>query len=256
MPLAYFVTRGVVLRETVTRETDKILTLLTEERGRTPVIVRGARRRNSRFASSAQSLAWSEWTLYQRGDWYYAKEADTIELFSGLRGNLETLSLAFYFAELAEAVAEEDVPAGALLRHLLNGLYVLSASSKPLPLVKAAFELKFLCVAGFAPLADACAYCGRPDPSQPMLDAVRGVLRCRDCAPADNPNVMPLCRDSLSALRHVVYGDEKRLYSFRLPPDALRRLSDASERFLLVQMERRFRTLEFYKSLAPEGNAL
>ncbi len=63
---------------------------------------------------------------------------------------------------------------------------------------------------------------------------------------------MPLCPNSLAALRHIVYGDEKRLYSFRLSPDALRRLSDASERFLFAQMERRFRTLEFYKALNPK----
>lgn len=246
------VTRGVVLRETVTRETDKILTLLTERHGKTPVIVRGARRKNSRFAAAAQSLAWSEWTLYRRGDWYFAKEADALELFPGLRGNLETLSLGFYFAELAEAVAAEEVPAETLLRHLLNGLYALSTLSRPLPLVKAAFELKFLCVAGFAPLADSCAYCGRADPPEPMLDTVQGVLHCRHCAPGNAGNSVPLCAASLAALRHVVYGDDKRLYSFRLGADALKRLSDASERFLSVQMERRFRTLEFYKSLAAE----
>ena len=152
-----------------------------------------------------------------------------------------------------KAAAAEDVPAEALLRHLLNGLYALSTLSRPLALIKAAFELKFLCVAGFAPLADSCAYCGRADPSPPMLDTVQGVLHCRDCAPGNAGNSVPLCAASLAALRHVVYGDDKRLYSFRLGADALKRLSDASERFLCVQMERRFRTLEFYKSLSPEG---
>lgn len=250
MPVGYFVTRGAVLRETATRETDKILTLLTEERGKIAVIARRARRKNSPLAAAAQPLAYSEWTLWRRGDWHFAKEANTVELFAGLRGSLERLSLGFYFAELAEAVAVEDAPAGPLLRHLLNGLYALSTLNRPLALVKAAYELKFLCIAGFAPLADACAVCGRPEPSQPMLDVAQGAVRCRDCAPG-GADAMPLCAASLSALRRVVYGDEKRLYSFRLAPDALRRLSDASEGFLFAQMERRFRTLEFYKSLVP-----
>ena len=123
--------------------------------------------------------------------------------------------------------------------------------------MKAAFELKFLCVAGFAPLADACARCGNPNPSEPMLDAVQGVIRCRNCGPVNDGNAAPLCPDSLAALRHVVYGDEKRLYAFRLGPEPLKRLAGASEQFLFAQMERRFRTLEFYKSLAPsKGTAL
>ena len=74
----HIVIRGVVLRETETKETDKILTLLTAERGRLSVIARGARRKGCRFAACAQSLAWSEWTLYQRGGWYYANEGTTL----------------------------------------------------------------------------------------------------------------------------------------------------------------------------------
>ena len=60
----YIVTKGIVLRETETKETDKILTLLTAERGKISVIARGARRKGCRFAASAQPLVYSEWTLY------------------------------------------------------------------------------------------------------------------------------------------------------------------------------------------------
>ena len=59
----HIVIRGLVLRETETKETDKILTLLTAEQGKISVIARGARRKNCKFAAAAQSLAWSEWTL-------------------------------------------------------------------------------------------------------------------------------------------------------------------------------------------------
>ena len=62
---------------------------------------------------------------------------------------------------------------------------------------------------------------------------------------------MPLCESSLAALRHIVYGDPKRLYSFTLGKDALRRLSGAAEAFVAAQLERGFKTLDFYKSLQP-----
>ena len=144
----YIVTRGIVLRQTVTKDTDKILTLLTEDRGRTPVIARGARKKNCRYAACAQPLAYAEWTLYQRGDWYYVNEGSTLELFQGLREDLEAMALGSYFAELAEAAAVEEVPAGPLLRHLLNGLYALAVLRRPPELVKPVFELKLLSLAG------------------------------------------------------------------------------------------------------------
>lgn len=248
---AYIVTKGVVLRETETKEADKILTLLTAERGKISVIARGVRRKSCKYAACAQQLAYSEWTLYQKGEWYYANEGTTAELFNGLRTDLETLALGCYFAELTEAVTAPEVPAGALLSHLLNGLYALSALRKPPALVKPAFEVKLLCLAGYEPLADSCAYCGRPDPEQPLLDVVQGVLRCRACGAKESALSMPLCPDSLAALRHIVYGDPKRLYSFRLTGPALERLSAAAEAFVAAQLERGFRTLDFYKSLQP-----
>ncbi len=242
----YFVDRGVVLRETETKETDKILTLLTWEQGKLPVIVRGARRKGSKFTAASQILAYSEWTLYRRWDWHFGSDASTLEQFTGLRQDLEALSLGCYMAELTEAVAPELVPAPELLRHLLNGLYALSALGKPPALVKPAFELRLLSLAGYEPLADACAVCGREDPEDPVLDLVQGVICCRACGGGGGK---PLCRDSLAALRHVVYGEPKRLYSFRLGPEALRRLTAAAEAFLLTQLERGFGSLDFYKSL-------
>ena len=250
----YIVARGIVLRETETKETDKILTVLTDKCGKIPVIARGTRRKSCKYAACAQSLAYSEWTLYQKGDWYYANEGSTLELFNGLRKDLDAMALGFYFAELTEAVTAEDTPAPELLRHLLNGLYALAALGKPAALVKPAFELKLLCLAGYEPLADSCAYCGNPDPEQPMLDVVQGVLRCGTCGVQERSLSMPLCPSSLAALRHLVYGDPKRLYSFTLGEKALKRLSDAAEAFAAAQLERGFRTLDFYKSLQPVEN--
>ena len=60
---------------------------------------------------------------------------------------------------------------------------------------------------------------------------------------------MPLDGDALAAARHVLYGDPKRLYGFTLGEESLRRLSAAAEAFTLAQLERGFRTLDYYKSL-------
>ena len=245
----YIVVRGIVLRETETKEADKILTLLTAECGKISVIARGVRRKSCKYAACAQPLAYSEWTLYQKGDWYYANDGSTLELFNGLRTDLEAMALGFYMAELTEAVTTEETEVTELLRHLLNGLYALSALHKPAALVKPAFEMKLLSLAGYEPLADGCAYCGCPDPERPLLDVVQGVLRCSSCGMKESALSMPLCPDSLKALRHVIYGEPKRLYSFLLGKEALRRFSVAAEAFAAAQLERGFRTLDFYKSL-------
>ena len=44
-----------------------------------------------------------------------------------------------------------------------------------------------------------------------------------------------------------------RLLAFRLDGEGLRRLSQASEAYLMTRLERGFRTLDFYKRISPEG---
>ena len=64
---------------------------------------------------------------------------------------------------------------------------------------------------------------------------------------------MPLGADGLGALRHIVYGDPKRLYAFQLPSEDLRRLGQAGEAYVAIQMERGFRTLDFYKQVQSDN---
>ena len=115
------VTSGVVLRVTDTKETDRILTVLTPDRGKIPLIARGARRKNSRLAAACQMPAYSELTIYKRGGWYLLDEASPIELFDGLGRDIELLALAAWFCELTEAVCAEETACPEILSLLLNG---------------------------------------------------------------------------------------------------------------------------------------
>lgn len=243
-----FVTCGLVLRETVTRDADKILTVLTPDRGRLSVIARGARRKGSRVAAACQLLAYSEMTLYEKGRWTMLDAADTIELFDGLRQDLTALSLAAYFAELTEAVSDGS---GDVLPLLLNALYALSALKKPPQLVKPAFQFRLMALAGYEPMADGCALCGAPEPENPLLDVVHGVVHCGKCREKGGLS-LPLTASGLAALRYVLYGDPRRLYSFSLPPEGLRALNHAADAYVSAQLERSFRTLDYYKTILPQ----
>lgn len=264
------VVKGIVLRAVDTKESDKILTLLTPG-GKVPVVAKGARSRKSRVTACTQLLAYSELTLSESHGWQYLSEGSTIELFEGVRKDIELLSLASYFAELTEAAALESVESGEMLSLLLNALYALGNLKKPPALVKAAFELKLMSLIGFEPLADACAYCGNPEPEDPVLDIREGVVCCGKCGGPSLPPAaattgpagqrparglsMPLSSGALAAMRRVLYGEVKKLYSFSLAEDDLKKLGDAGEAYVHAMLERGFKTLDFYKGLAGRGDA-
>ena len=245
-------TQGLVLRETNYKEADKILTVLTREGGKRTVKARGCRRKNSPLAASSQLLAWSDMTLFEYRDRCTLNEAETLELFWGVRRDVEKLALCAYFAEVTELVAEEGRPDQGLLSLILNSAYALDHLNKPLPLVKAFFELKLLCLAGYEPLLETCAVCGAEYPEGPRLNLDEGVIGCSVCSGTEEGNWRPLDAGSLAAMRHVVYGDPKRLFSFPLDGPGQALLSVACEDFLLTQMDRGFGTLDFYRKLRNE----
>lgn len=245
------VTKGLVLREVDYKESDKILTVLLEGQGKRTVKAQGCRRKNSPLAACSQLLVYSEMTLYDYQDRLSLKEASTLEEFRGVREDIAALALGSYFAEVTEAVAEEGVDTPGLLSLLLNSLYALDKLGKPQDLVKSAFEVKLACLEGYEPLVEACAVCGAAQPAEPRLNLSEGVLHCVPCREGlgEEGISMPLDGPSLSALRYIVYGDPKRLFSFRLPGQSQALLSGVAESFLLTQLERGFRTLDFYKGL-------
>ena len=243
------VTKGIVLRATATKEADYILNILTDSLGRIAVVARGTRRKGSRIAAGSELLAFSELVLYQRGNWYYLDEASTISLFDGIRQDIELLSLASYFAEMTECVTAEDEPVPEILSLLLNSLYALDTLQKPQSIVKAAFELKLLALSGYEPLLDGCAVCGTHNPKEPVLDAQQGVLLCRECAGHGGGGLLPLDAGSFAAMRHVLFSEPKRMLSFSLSGETEKRFAAACEVFAQVQLDRRFKTLDFYKSM-------
>ena len=166
---------GIVLRETKYQEADKILTVLTRDYGKQTVKARGCRRKNSRLAAGCQLLVYSELTLNEHGPFLTVTEADPLDQFWSLRQDLDLLALGSYFAEVCETTVQEGEESGAVLSLLLNSLYALDALHKPSALVKAAFELRLLCLTGYEPLLDGCAVCGAAEPTDARFDLLRGV---------------------------------------------------------------------------------
>lgn len=243
------VTHGIVLREAKYRESDKILTVLTPDLGKMTVTARSSRKKGGGVSAAAQLLVWSELTLSEyRGRWTLSEGATELE-FRTLRRDLDRLSLGSYFAELTDTLVPEGQSAPEPLKLLLNALYALDALDRPLGLVKAAFELRLLSLSGFAPNLEACALCGR-EPEQARLHLREGLLHCRGCKIGGGIS-LPVNPAVLLAMRYIIRCDSKRLFSFRLDEESARQLESVCESYVLTQLERGFRTLDFYKSLNP-----
>ena len=238
----YIVTKGVVLRETETRDADKILTLLTAERGKLSVIARGVCRKGCKFAACAQPLAYSEWTLYKKGDWYYANEGATLELFNGLRADLDAMALGFYLAELTERSCPAGMEQDAVLELLYYAFLVMDRGILPPKLISRIFELKLLQLNGlFA--SDVCHICGEGEGTL-YFDGRMGAFYCEKHRTEDSIFVLDAVR---RAVRFVLERESRAAFGFQLSAEALEQLTFILRKYLEVHMGIRLKTRDFFE---------
>ena len=244
----YLKTQGLVLRVTDYNDKDALLTLLTPNHGKLTVKARGLRRKNSPLIGPCQLLAYGEYVLFEYKGNLTINEATSIELFQQLRRDLCALSLGSYFAQVAELICQEDLPNPEVLSLVLNCLYGLSKLGISQEKVKAVFELRIACLAGYMPDLSGCCRCGREEAE--FFDLAEGHLECKGCRSEESGGIrMPVSSGIRQAMDYIVNCDPKRLFSFDLNQEGLVALTQITEGYLSTQLERGFSALDFYKSL-------
>lgn len=253
---------GLVVREVKTGEADKIITLLTAEHGKITITGKGVGSIRNKYAASAQLFSYSTFQLRKKGNFYYIKDTFFIECFMNIRYDVEKLALANYVCDVASDLALEDTSDPELLSLILNTLYAIAnLDSKPLSLIKAAFEFKAASHAGFMPDLSICGLCGAELTEDSFVDVMNGRVVCRKCRAqlTSDPEYAVLDPSAkiyikispsvLAAMRYIAYAPVKRYLSFTLEADELEGFGVVCERYLLNHLEHGFSSLDYYKKL-------
>ncbi|MBE6749647.1 MAG: DNA repair protein RecO [Ruminococcaceae bacterium] len=242
-----FTTEGLVIKEMQVGESDRLVTLFTKEYGILKAFAAGAKTIKSKKGAATALLTYSSFTIQRKKDTYRIYEATPITSFFTLGGDIEVVALSTYFCELAQNFAESGVPNNELLRLILNSLHFLNKEKRYPPLIKAITELRTAVLSGYSPNLVACDGCGKFEDDIMFLSLSDGRLFCNECErPQETVFVDRTC---LSAMRHITFSQFEKLYAFEIPNDSAQKLSKITEKYLTLQSDCRFRSLEFYNSV-------
>lgn len=151
--------RAIVLRRRDAGESDRRLTVLSEERGLVDVFAKGARKAGSRLAGCSEPLAVSVMQVAKGKQREFLTQAQPITSFPGLRDDYDRLACGLSLAEVAAQTTPHERPEPELFTFLLVALKHVETHEKPLvALVWALAGL--LDVTGHRPSFDLCAETG------------------------------------------------------------------------------------------------
>ena len=251
--------RGLVIRTVDIKDTDRLITIFTEERGAVTALARGARTHKSRKMAATMQFCYGSFVLYGQGDKTWIKEAELIESFFDIRRSIEGLSLATYICEVLSDVAVEEAEK-ELLRLSLNSLYAIAQGKHAVDKIKAVFEIRAASILGFMPDVVACHECGERD-GDFFFDIMGGIIECYACRqnrqemgiehpdPHESHISCILSPGAKTALCYAIYSPLERLFSFNISDEDMRLLSRSAEEYLLNHLGHSFRSLDFYNSV-------
>jgi len=175
---AYYRDSAVVLRTYKLGEADRIVVLLTRGRGKVRAVAKGVRKTRSKFGARMEPTSHVNLQIHEgRGELQLVTQADTVETFPRIRGDLDRLGRAASILEVVDQVAQEGEENEQLYQMLLGGLRTVE--NRDSPLVTPAFFLKLLAADGVGFQVEGCMECGRED-DLVALDFVSGGLRCTE----------------------------------------------------------------------------
>ena len=231
--MAVYSERGVVLRTVKLGEADRIITLVTEGRGKVRAVAKGVRRTRSRFGGRLEPLSHVALLCYEGRNLDTITQAEALEQFRPVREDLGRWARASCILEVVDALVQEGDDDRRLYQMLLGALRTLAGGAAPL--VVPAFFWKLLAQQGFSPVLDRCACCGGADEDLVAFDEGQGGMLCRGCR--RGTRVTP---EALVLLRRILGGDLMGVLA-EPPSPAGTELEHLATRALEHHLERRLR---------------
>ena len=217
--MSYCTTQGIVLRSHEYRENDRILTLLTPERGRVSVTLRGCRKIKSPLMAAGALFTMGEFVTF-KGKGHELVTSFTLgDSFYPLRSGIMLLTYASLLLSAAEAAAQEEEKAEHLFILLARSLTRLSYGEYPADAVTAAYLIHLSQIEGFKPRLNHCVACGKTLAAADggWLDAESGGLKCGECA-GGLPGYLRLTPLQIGWLRDILVRGVDKVPAIPDPP--------------------------------------
>ena len=248
---------AIVMHRSDVGEADRLLTVLSRERGKLRLNAKGARKVGSRKGGHVELFVRSKMLIAKgRGDIDIVSQVEMIDAYRGLREDLTRSTYAHYAVELIDAFAEEGSEQPEMFDLLAEALTWI-ATADNLPLAARYFELKLLTLAGFQPQLFYCADKGEPlqeitaDEFYGWSPNAGGTL-CPQHA-QNRSDSSRLSLNALKVLRHAVRSDYAAFTALNLRDTVSSEVEQVMLRYIQYVLERKVKSVEFLNLLRRES---
>jgi DNA repair protein RecO (recombination protein O) len=234
-------------------EADRILRVFTPELGKTTILAKGVRKSGSRKGPHIEPFTHSALVLAKGQNFWILTQADTIQIFSNISGDLYRTGLAAYILELADRLTVDDLPDSSLFRLILDSIKQIDATEDPF-LPATYYELQLLQATGFKPELFHCVNCGREIIQQNQYFSIlQGGVICPLCDHFQQ-DLLPAYQEVLKYLRYFQRSSFAKIQNLKLSPQNKKELRKILDPYIASITERKLNSPQFIKQIDDIGN--
>lgn len=251
-------TKSLLVKCTNYGESDKIVTLMTEDLGKIQGIAKGARRSIKRFGGCLEQFTLVNMTIRPKKGLSFIEEGHVIKNFKSIKSDLAKIAYGSYLLELTSTIfLEGETHEGRSLYELLiSGIEQMEHSDNPEETARE-YDMKILSRMGYMPSLLACVVCDKK-----LLDAngqafskknsqnssvgfswARGGIVCGDCQKKTGEELHYVSVGTLKTLNAAVL----RPVSFTM--NALSESEMIIPPFIAYHMGTNLKSLEFIRTM-------
>ncbi|MDX1357263.1 MAG: DNA repair protein RecO [Clostridia bacterium] len=231
--------RGIVVKSIDYLESDKLLTLLTFERGAVTAKAKGVRKKGAKLSYGARQFFCGDFECVESHGKLIITGVSRLYDFSDIAFDIDKYYTACHFADITSSVIMQDHPDEEMLRFFLNSLHFLLKDTTNISLLTSVYELRTAVLAGFAPVMDECPVCGSVG-KEMSFSAENGGMVC--CVPGVRLN-----SNTVKLIEMLTECSMKEVFSLTLPEELLPELSSVSLGYLESVLDRKFTKLNDIK---------
>lgn len=171
---------GIVVNSIDYKESSKIIKVFTKELGLISILIRGAKRANSKFQNISSLYCQAIFDIKKsRDEMYYLDQAKVLNLNEGLRRDIKRI----YCAQTMLDLINKSILEGQYHKELYSMLSkALNFASRieDLLILLSMYIIKFISLTGYKPSLQACVICGKKPKDRMGFSKLYGGISCLD----------------------------------------------------------------------------
>ena len=238
--------RGLIIRSNDYKEKDRLLSVLTSDRGLITICAKGVAKPGSLLGFVSMPYMLCDFVVTISHGFYYLKDASIIESNTGIMESLEQMTVAAHISSCLMDCTLQSENAREAYELAVYAYYNLANNRDKYLLIYSAFNWRLLTIAGFTVQYDlsAPAYAASADKPNRYLIDISGSTSVTNKA-----FTRLLEEPSVRALNFFADCDLKRLFTSSADKKTEKELKDFTTDYLSIHFEKNYDSLAVLNNL-------